>query len=200
MQSYIEGEGEASMKCDEDFLVYTPNQPIPYYNEKLFDIIGNIFKVQPSELTAKIPEKLIDFMVLSAKSSSKYNIAMTPDGTHYFMGFPDGNFWKQITAILTLWNERLIFPVTFLTMPEMDDNTGGEIERLNQLTDDVVNVFKMITSASIIEVYKKVKELLIALDVRGIMTMLGMRTSPGSQNTVWPKRSALLEALNKKYK
>jgi hypothetical protein len=92
MQSYIEGEGEASMKCDEDFLVYTPNQPIPYYNEKLFDIIGNIFKVQPSELTAKIPEKLIDFMVLSAKSSSKYNIAMTPDGTHYFMGFPDGNF------------------------------------------------------------------------------------------------------------
>jgi predicted metal-dependent enzyme (double-stranded beta helix superfamily) len=85
-------------------------------------------------------------------------------------------------------------------MPEMDDNTGGEIERLNQLTDDVVNVFKMITSASVIEVYKKVKELLIALDVRGIMTMLGMRTSPGSQNTVWPKRSALLEALNKKYK
>lgn len=43
MQAYIEEEeSEADMKCDEDFLTYTPDQPIAYYNVKLYDIIENI--------------------------------------------------------------------------------------------------------------------------------------------------------------
>jgi hypothetical protein len=89
MQSYIDGEGEASMKCDEDFLVFTPNQPIKYYNQKLFDIIHNIFKGKPSDLTSKIPENLIDSILLSTHSSGKYNIKVTHDSMHYFMGYPD---------------------------------------------------------------------------------------------------------------
>lgn len=60
MQAYVEDDSEVAMKCDEDFLIFTPNQPIQYYNEKLYDVIGNIFKVKPSELTNKIPEQLID--------------------------------------------------------------------------------------------------------------------------------------------
>lgn len=82
-------------------------------------------------------------------------------------------------------------------MNEMEDNTGCEIERLNQLTQDVRDIFKMLTTGSVIDIYKKVKELLIALDVRGFMTMFGLRTSPGSQNDLWPDKSRLLEALNK---
>lgn len=185
------------MKCDEDFLVYTPNQPIKYYNEKLFDIVGNIFKVKPSELTSKIPENLIDSILLSNKSSGKYNITVTHDGMHYFMGYPDWNCIKQMVAILTLWNERIIFPVTFLTMSDMEDNTAGEIERLNQITEDVRDMFRLLSSGWVIDIYKKVKELLIALDLRGFMTMFGIRTSPGSYNEVWPKKGLVLEALNK---
>jgi hypothetical protein len=146
MQSYIEEESEVTMKSDEDFLVSTPDQPIPYYNEKLFDIIGNIFKVKPSELTSKIPEQLIDRILLSTSSHGRYNIAVTTNGTHYFMGYPDANYMKQLAAILTLWNERSIFPVTFLTMTEMEDNTGCEIERLNQMTEEVREIFKMLTT------------------------------------------------------
>lgn len=98
-------------------------------------------------------------------------------------------------------------------MTEMDDNTGCEIERLNQTTDDVRDMFKMLSTVYSNEhglcdsplvthsqLYKKVKELLIALDARGFMTIFGMRTSPGSQNTVWPKKSLILESMNKKYK
>ena len=51
-----------------------------------------------------------------------------------------------MVAILTLWNERFIFPVTFLTMSDMEDNTAGEIERLNQLTEDVRDMFKLLSS------------------------------------------------------
>lgn len=60
MQTYYEDDSEVAMKSDEDFLIFTPGQPIPYYNERLYDVIGNIFKVKPSELTSKIPEPLID--------------------------------------------------------------------------------------------------------------------------------------------
>lgn len=112
------------MSRDEEFLIHTPSQPISYYNEKLFDIISNIFKVKPSELTSKIPEGLIDKLLLSTKSNGRYNIDVTAEGAHYFMGYPDCNFMHQLTAILTLWNERLIFPVTYLTMSEMEDNTA----------------------------------------------------------------------------
>lgn len=144
MQTYIDGEGESPMSSSEEFLIHTPTQPIPYYNEKLFDIIGNIFKVKPSELTSKIPESIIDRILLSTKSNGRYNIELTSEGAHYFMGYPDCNFMHQLTAILTLWNDRLIFPVTYLTMSEMEDNTALEIERLNQLTEEVNDVFKSI--------------------------------------------------------
>lgn len=46
----------------------------------------------------------------------------------------------------------------------------------------------------------KVKELLIALDIRGFMTIFGIRTSPGSQNEPWPEKSILLDAVNKRHK
>lgn len=166
MQTYVDDEYDAAMKCDEDFLIFTPTQPIPYYNKKLHDIIENIFKVKPSEVTSKIPEQLIDKILLSVSKSGTYNIAVTDEGAHYFIGYPDWDFMKQLTSILTLWNERWIFPVTFLTMSD---------------------IFKLISTSSIIEIYKKVKELLIAIDARGIMTVFGQRTSPSSQNEIWPK-------------
>ena len=187
MQTYVDDEYDAAMKCDEDFLIFTPTQPIPYYNKKLHDIIENIFKVKPSEVTNKIPEQLIDKILLSVSKSGTYNIAVTDEGAHYFIGYPDWDFMKQLTSILTLWNERWIFPVTFLTMSDMEDNTGLEIERLNSITQDVRDIFKLISTSSIIEIYKKVKELLIAIDARGIMTVFGQRTSPSSQNEIWPK-------------
>ena len=187
MQTYVDDEYDAAMKCDEDFLIFTPTQPIPYYNKKLHDIIENIFKVKPSEVTSKIPEQLIDKILLSVSKSGTYNIAVTDEGAHYFIGYPDWDFMKQLTSILTLWNERWIFPVTFLTMSDMEDNTGLEIERLNLITQDVRDIFKLISTSSIIEIYKKVKELLIAIDARGIMTVFGQRTSPSSQNEIWPK-------------
>lgn len=89
MQTYVDDETEAVLKFSEDFLVYTPNQPIPYFNQKLYDIIENTFKVKPSELTSKIPEQLIDTILLSVNNQGHYNIAVTSNGTHYFMGFPD---------------------------------------------------------------------------------------------------------------
>lgn len=155
MQSYIQDDAEAAMKFEEeDFWTYTPNQPIPYYNEKLFDIVGNIFNVKPSELIIKIPEKLIDAILMDKSSDRRYNISATNSGAHYFMGYPNGNLLKQLWAILTLWNERAIFPVTFLAMSEMEDNTGWEIERLNTLTDDVRDIFKMLSSGWIVDIYK----------------------------------------------
>jgi hypothetical protein len=200
MQSYVDDEIEAAMKIDEEMLFYTPEQSIPYFNQKLYDIIENIFKVKPSELTSKIPEQLLDWILLSTNWVGKYNIDVTSNGTHYFMGYPDWNYMRQLSSIFTLWNERSIFPVTFLAMSEMEDNTGWEIERLNALTDDVRDIFKMLSSGCVIDIYKKVKELLISLDVRGFMTMFGMRTSPGSQNNVWPSKSLILEEVNKKHK
>lgn len=167
---------------------------------KLYDIIENILKVKPSELTNKIPENLIDCIILSTNADGKYNISVTDEGAHYFMGYPGANYLAQMTAILTLWHERSIFPVTFVTMSEMEDNTSCEIERLNQLTVDVRDIFLHLSSTSVIDIYKKVKELLIAIDARGFMTMFGLRTSPGSTNEVWIKRSVVAQAVNKKYK
>lgn len=46
----------------------------------------------------------------------------------------------------------------------------------------------------------KVKELLISIDIRGFMTVFGVRTSPGSQNELWPTKNLLLEGVNKKHK
>lgn len=65
------------------------------------------------------------------------------------------------------------------------------------MTEDVRDMFKTLTSECIIDVYKKVKEVLIALDARGYMTIFGMRTSSGSQNEVWPTKGSILDGLNK---
>jgi hypothetical protein len=64
----------------------------------------------------------------------------------------------------------------------------------------VTDVFKLLSTGCAIDIYKKVKELLIALDVRGFMTMFGIRTSPGSYNQVWPKKGLILDAITKKHK
>lgn len=188
------------MKSDEDFLTYTPNQPIPYYNVKIYSLLENIFKWKHPEITTKIPEQLLDSFLLSVNSPKRYNISITDEGAHYFMGYPDWNYLAQMAAILTLWNERSIFPVTFVTMSELDDNTYCEIERLNSLTQEVRELFANLTSSTISNISKLLKELLVLIDGRGVMTMFGLRTSAGSLNDVWPKKAIILEAINKQYK
>ena len=44
---------------------------------------------------------------------------------------------------------------------------------------------------------KDLKELLLQLGIRGLMTMLGMRKTVGSQDLPWPQSSVLLLNFNK---
>ena len=44
---------------------------------------------------------------------------------------------------------------------------------------------------------KDLKELLLHLGIRGLMTMLGMRKTVGSQDLPWPQSSVLLLNFNK---
>lgn len=44
---------------------------------------------------------------------------------------------------------------------------------------------------------KELKDVLIFLGARGIMTMLGFRKTTGSQDVVWPIKDSLITSFNK---
>jgi hypothetical protein len=99
------------------------------------------------------------------------------------------------------------FPVQFLLLDGFTDDTAHFVDHILALATPLVHdVFqhlstnsKFITHFSILDLYlmeRDLKELLIQLGMRGLMTMIGFRKTTGSQDAVWPSKQAMLQSFN----
>jgi hypothetical protein len=81
--------------------------------------------------------------------------------------------------VLNLWEEMGRFPISFVPMLGLVDKTDNVIEKMNQHTKRVANVFVNLTTTegrmdnSLMNLFKAIK-------MRGILTILGVRKTNGS--------------------
>ena len=66
-----------------------------------------------------------------------------------------------------------------------------QIERLNQATHHVQDILRHVDNCELEAAQQMVLELLVLLEYRGVITMLGLRTTTGSMNVLWPSKSKL---------
>jgi hypothetical protein len=110
--------------------------------------------------------------------------------------------------VVTLWNKKAAFPVSFVKIEGFTDETAGYCDQLNYFTPVVHDIFFHLSTNStsilvimfLLDFYlmeKDLKELLLGLGPRGFMTMLGFRKTTGSQDLPWPSKSDLILNFNK---
>lgn len=100
--------------------------------------------------------------------------------------------------VLHLWNRYGHFPVSFVKMQGFTDETDSCVQQLNSLTHLVHIVFNSFKYSSVPSMtIAPIVDLLLALESRGIMTMLGFRKTQGSQEKAWPGSDELLANFNK---
>lgn len=138
---------------------------------------------------------------LTGKKESKcdMNIAENDEGRLYFKGYIDCDFIRQLNVVLHMWNKMCFFPVNFLPIQGFNDETNGIVHTINQLTPTIVQLFEALKQANTSHDSLKslAKDLILGLGPRGILTMLGQRKTPGSQDIAWPDVNELKQSFNK---
>jgi hypothetical protein len=174
------------------------------HNPKFTELLDEVLRQKDSGLVDKLGDKFIEFILtsrsreaVSLSSPQPYNIAVDEGGTAFYSGYPDCNLLKQISAVCTTWAVQEIFPVTFLKCQGFSDTTAVEIERLCGLTELVREIFAKIDSEDFGLAMTLIKDLLLALEFRGMATIFGIRTTTGSIDEPWPSLVQVKEAFEK---
>lgn len=93
------------------------------------------------------------------------------DESYFYQGYPRGNLIKLFCVVLVLWNQNFSFPIRFKTTPGLDlDETQSEIEALSKLTPALDAIFEALEQNEGQKLFDEVKDFLIALTPRGVLT------------------------------
>lgn len=98
-----------------------------------------------------------------------------------------------------IWNKVGYFPVSFVEMQGFTDETETCVQHLNSMTHLIFQLFETLAQESEVEqlILTLVKDLLLNVGPRGILTMLGHRKTAGSQDIAWPPIYELKDSFNK---
>ena len=103
--------------------------------------------------------------------------------------------------MLDLWNQMNKFPVRFEPMymgPQVVDESLQHTQEMTQsLTHLVKELCKFIVLKNPVDAEKAIKKFMVKVGPRGLLTMLGMRKTVGSQDAVIPTAKYLLDGFNK---
>ena len=91
------------------------------------------------------------------------------------------------------------FPVNFVQMQGFTDETETCVQHLNSITHLVFQLFETLQQEHVGDdlLLTLVKELFLNMRPRGLLTMLGFRKTPGSQDIPWPSIFELKETFNR---
>ena len=89
-------------------------------------------------------------------------------------------------------------------MQGFTDETDGQVQHLNSITHLVFQLFETLQNCNGEEAHEElllvttlVKDFLLNVGPRGVLTMLGQRKTPGSQDIPWPSIYELTESFNR---
>ena len=150
-------------------------------NKLLYETVLDILETKGQDLLLKFHPQFIDMLLHStgAFKPEAYNIAQTDKKAFYFMGYPACDFVKQLCHVLQLWGKRKQFPVQFHPLAGFTDETAEFIEQLNKLTPLLADVLALVAENGPC-LFRDLKDFLMLLEMRGVMTCLGFRKTTGS--------------------
>ena len=98
-----------------------------------------------------------------------------------------------------VWNKVGFFPVTYVQMQGFTDDTETCVQHLNSMTHLIFQLFEQLANSNDVDplLLTLVKDLLLNVGSRGILTMLGHRKTAGSQDICWPPIYELKDSFNK---
>lgn len=176
---------------------------------KIFDILRDIFL---EESLSKFPNDFINSLQIN--EDYYYLNIIVKDGEYYYKGYPRGNFLQIISKVISLWNDKKSFPIRFFKIIGLKDETNNTIDSMNvhsriitqaitYIQQDSKNIYlkkKLILKIIDFEIaYKLLSNFLELIGIRGILTMLGFRTTPGSCNGIILTRETLFLLFNTIY-
>lgn len=136
--------------------------------------------------------------------SDLLNIHEWENGGLYYKGYPECDFLRQINIVLHVWNKEGYYPVNFVQMQGFTDDTESSVQHLNSITHLVFQLFETLAGQGQNEqaadeqlLLTLVKDLLLNLSPRGLLTMLGFRKTAGSQDICWPAMFELKDSFNR---
>jgi hypothetical protein len=78
-----------------------------------------------------------------------------------------------------------------------DESLAYSNELSESLTHMIKEIYACLNSLQLSTLHKKLKQLILSLGFRGILTCLGLRKTVGSQDIAWPSAAILLTNFNK---
>lgn len=120
--------------------------------------------------------------------------------SYFFQGYPRGDLIKLFWVVLVIWNQDYAFPIKYKKCPGLDlDETHLELETLSKLTSSVEDVFEQLEYNDTHNLFIEIKDLLVAMNPRGLLTWLGIRKTQGSRD-VWPTPlNSLFDNFNRRH-
>lgn len=130
----------------------------PRLSNKIYEIVKDIFSKNSLD---KFSSEFIESMI-SEKENFNINISLSlNDNKYYYKGYPSGNYIKLFCKILELWHSHGSFPINFIKIEGLNDQTMNIIEMLNSQTSQLINIFNFIKENSKIFILIKISKELI---------------------------------------
>ena len=104
---------------------------------------------------------------------------MYREGCFYFVGMPSSDFVRQLTLVISLWEQEKCFPVKFLPLPGFQDLTPEVVTSLDK------------------QALLPPEQLLIEIGPVGCLAILGFRKTTGSVQRAFPSCQELLNGFNR---
>ena len=161
---------------------------------KLYDILKDIIIKNQFETISK---DFIDSLNLN-ETISLTNI-FYKDHNYFYKGYPCGNYVKIIAKVFELWNSLGSFPINFYSINGLNDETQGVIEQLNTKTHIINMIMNHIQNNSLQQARQIAANFFDSVGIRGILTILGVRSTIGSTEGILIKKSELLRMFNVTY-
>jgi hypothetical protein len=156
--------------------------------KNIFDLYINFFLDESNQTILSDKNILSVYFLRDLINSYKQNINYDKDlsifkmNSHIFISYPCDDYLLTIihNLVITYFNKKFIF--NYEIMADFKDNTFQNIEKIN----------KFIGECDIYDPFNTIE----FLGERGLLTLLGIRETPGSINFLPPKKDLLILKFN----
>ncbi|CAI2373297.1 unnamed protein product [Moneuplotes crassus] len=185
------------VELHEELQKYAEDEDIATIEKSLLQIFSNPDNLVENGYSKEVCEMIYN----SIEHPNHPNLALLESEEEektqewYFKGYFSRNFIKQLSLIMQMWKEQAKFPIKFWKLEGFSEENQNDI--MNTRTEGLLEIYKDIKEKDEESLTKMVEDWLIEIKPRGMWTMLGLRTTTGSQDHLTlPSRGSLLDSFN----
>jgi hypothetical protein len=180
---------------EEPIVIESTKKTIIHDIPTQFDLDGVFHYVQ--KFGIKIAPKATELKenANSARETVEYEQLFTAEERLHYTPLPTRPYYKELSKMIRLWAEKEEFPIKFIDLVGFNE-VQRDSERLVLLTPTIVDMSKKWNNGSDEDKMNIVQSILETLNIRGLMTLMRQRWTPGSMNTFPPSWNQLLYAFN----